>query len=240
MTCKIKTGLLATVFVAGAAAAPALTIDTFDAEQSVGSATTSTPDGANSVSGASILGGTRDMTATSDVTRAFPATTGIVTGSVLDFSNDVGSTGSVTVVYDGDSDPTTLDTAGLGGVDFTDGGVATAFAFDILSVDLPGLEFHLTVYDTGSGVSSLVATLPSAIPAASPERVRLEFADFTGTADFTDVGAFKFTLTGTAAIDATIDLVGTVPPAVPVPAALPLMLAGIGGMAMLGRRKRAA
>mgnify|MGYP006282768485 FL=1 len=242
MTTTLKTGVLAAAFAVVGGLASALTIDTFDADQLVGSANGISVAEASSVTGSGILGGVRDMVATSDtVSSTLPNAVGEAAGGLLTFSNDANTTGTLRVVYDGDSDPNVLDTDGLGAFDFTSGLTKDAIALDLVFLDLTDLELHMTVYSSVGGStqsSSVIKTFDTQAPPGL--RKTVPFATFTGTADFTQVSAFEFTLTGPDidAVDAQIDFIGTVS-TVPVPAALPLLLAGFGGLALVKRRQRA-
>ena len=243
MTRTIKLGTVAAAFAfAGGATAAStvtsLTIDTFDVDQQVGvpPIVPQVPT-ASQVSSADILGGYRDMEAVGHQSGGgFLATEGTVSGGILNFSNAAGAAGALTLTYDGDDDPVSLETTGLGGVDVTHAGAFTGFAFELLSADLPGLEVSMSVWDMAGRVSTLGRTIGTSV--ATPRDEFFAFADFTGTAAFDDLGAIQFELTGPEEIDVRFNSVTATTP-VPLPAALPMLLAGVGGIAALSRRKRA-
>ena len=243
MTTTLKTGVLAAAvaLVGGAAAAStvtSLTIDTFETNQQVGAPPIllSVPS-SNQVDGTGILGDFRDMEAVGYQSGGnFLATDGTVSGGILSFSNDAGAAGALTVTYDGDDDPTGVDTDGLGGIDVTHAGAFTGFAFELLSADLAGLEISMTVWDMDGHVSTLDRTID--VPVNTPRDEFFSFAAFTGTAAFSNLGAIQFELTGPQEIDVRFDSIAATTP-VPLPAALPLLLAGFGGLALVKRRQRA-
>lgn len=152
------------------------------------------------------LGGFRDMEVTSDGT-GFAKTLLEAKDGLLGFSNAVGVTGTGTVVWDGDDDPTVINTTGLGGMDITAGGL-NSILMNVVSSDLPDLGVTFSIYDMDSNVSSLSYIINPPIPASSgPKEIAFFFDDFVGGADFTNVGAIALTLDGPEDIDAKIDLV---------------------------------
>ncbi|NES71480.1 MAG: hypothetical protein F6K24_42935, partial [Okeania sp. SIO2D1] len=76
---------------------------------------------------------------------------------------------------------------------------------EIISADLPGLELEFTIYDLDSNVSTLSQTFAQAI--TTPETATFLFDDFSGTADFTNVGAIKLEIDGPPEIDAQFDMI---------------------------------
>ncbi|MGK7921710.1 MAG: hypothetical protein AB4080_17065, partial [Trichodesmium sp.] len=106
----------------GRAQAATIMLDDFSIGQDVGFQPIEPVIPSNSQVGpdGSILGGFRDMEADGDADGLIK-TRLQVTGGGLNFSNDVGTDGSGTIVWDGDDDPTVVDTDGLGGIDITDG-----------------------------------------------------------------------------------------------------------------------
>ena len=231
------------VLGAGSAQAAPILIDDFSVEQDVGlldvpmfvpSSSQEGPDG-------SIIGGFRDMEAMGDA-DSFLETRLQATGGALTFSNNVGTTGSGTIVWDGDDDPTVVDTMGLGGIDLT-GGVwpLDRILVEILSADLPGLELNFTIYDLVGGVSSLSQTFASSI--TTPETATFLFDDFNanGTADLTNVGAIQLDIAGPAEIDARFDMIEVgkeVRGRVPEPLTSFWTFAGVSALAGLCRKKK--
>ena len=192
------------------------------------------------VGGGGILGGFRDVQVGGNAT-GFVGTRATASGGVFAFSNDTGVTGDVLITWDGDDSPTVLDPLGLGGVDLTSGGFNDAFRLDVLTSDLAGLQLTIHVHTDAGNSSSQSITIGTAVNGGLMQDFL--FTNFTptagGGADFANVGAIQLYVTGPAEIDATFDLVGvldTTP--VPVPASLPLMVAGLAGVALVSRSRR--
>lgn len=140
----------------------------------------------------------------------------------LSFGTIDGGTGQRVVFWDGQggNSPIVNDT-GLGGVDLTQGGLATGFRLDV-GADLAGGTAIVRVYSddgvggtatrfsTGQvaiGVTDGIATIPEYLP----------FTAFTATGggvDFTRVGAIEFEITGAANVDGVANLVGAIGPTV--------------------------
>lgn len=118
-----------------------------------------------------ILGGYRDLSITkdSDAFGGGAATLRASSGSlILDNATGVTSTGVVT--WDGSNNAgaggTSINTAGLGGVDLTLGG-ADSFLAQVKYADL-GFDYKITLWDMdGSGVT-LLSSVQFAIPLGSP------------------------------------------------------------------------
>ena len=225
--------LAALFLLLGTAPASALTIDTFDTDQSV-----SVPSPSGSVSGAGILGTERDMEVNlltgTDVTMATAGT------SQLFYSHALGSTGSGLIVWDGVDGSTGINFTGLGGVDFTDGGLSDALGVVVTLNDSPA-PITLTVYTDADNFSVGTIPLPGGILFGSSVMITEQFADFTdagalGGADFTNVGALTLFIDGAGIppLDIGIDLVVTV---APEPASGGLVALGILGLAYAGRRR---
>jgi len=207
---KYVFALLASTFMLGSGSAQAdpILIDDFDVNQDVGSLAIdgAIPDSSQVGAAGTILGGFRDMQATGDADD-WIETRLKVDNQSLTFSNDVDTNGFGTIVWDGNDDPTVLDTMGLGGIDITqnNGSTLDSILMDIISADLPGLEVNFTIYDMNSNTSSISRIFDTSI--STPQEETFFFDDFSGNADFTNVGAIKLTLDGPPEIDARIDLV---------------------------------
>ena len=190
---------------AGSAQANPIVIDDFSEEQDVGNLGINNfiPSSSQVGPAGSILGGFRDMQATGDA-DSFLETRLQAQFGELSFSNNVDTTGSGLIVWDGDDDPTVVDTTGLGGIDITqnNGWNLSGIFVDILSADLPGLELGFTIWDLDGNSSSLSRMFGSAI--STPLTESFLFGDFLGNADFTNVGAIQLQLDGTPEIDAKI------------------------------------
>ncbi|HNT75904.1 MAG TPA: Ig-like domain-containing protein [Anaerolineae bacterium] len=159
-----------------------ITVDDWETTQSL---TLTVPGVVSStVDGAVILGGERDLRVE---LIAGSAVTVETAGGDLHYTADTGAWASALVVWDGDDDdPAAFDPTGLGGVDLTGGGALNAFRLP-LTLD-ESAQITLTVYSGATEVSvyavnfnfgALLLTVDHHVP----------FADFDGTADFTNVGA---------------------------------------------------
>ncbi len=176
------------VLVTGAAAGTV--IDTYDTAQGEITAPEPGPQ-SSSVNGAGILGGDRDLS----IERLEGADNFVaaeVIGGVLEMA-DGSSRGQLTVTYDADSDPETLDPTGLGGVDLTDSGAATALRLVTTALAAP-VDLTVTVYTDGTLVSMAARRM-----AAMGTEI-IDFAQFravgsSGAASFDNVGAIVLTLT---------------------------------------------
>lgn len=229
---------LSIVIAAGAATAAnasTLTIDDFSITQDVGfqpiggiieSSSEAGPD-------ASILGNFRDLAVINSNADNIIESRGMVSDGTLAFSNNAGTTSTLRVIYDGDDDNFTgVDIApGLGGIDLTenDGMTLDALCLDILSADLAGLSVTISVFDSSNDSSSIIRVYPTAINAPITET--FAYADFLGSADFTDVSAVVLQFSGPAEIDASFDNFK----AVPTPGAVSLL--ALGGFAAARRRR---
>lgn len=191
-------------FAESAQADPIL-IDDFSVEQDVGLQPINGFIPANSQVGpdSTILGGFRDTEAQGNA-NVLLGTRLEVTGGGLNFSNSAGTTGRGLLTWDGDDDPTVLDPTGFGGIDITqnNGHGLSGIFVDIASTDLAGLELGFTIFDLDNNVSTLSRTFASAV--ASPLTTSFLFEDFSGPADFTNVGAIKLEIGGPEAIDARL------------------------------------
>ncbi len=116
---------------------------------------------------------------------------------------------------------------GLGGVDITEGGGATAFSSEVIATDA-AFDFKLDVTDTSSNTSTSGFLN---VPGIGMQT--LSFGAFTGSANFTSVDSITLTLRGQSPADFQIDNVQTVP----VPATLGLLGAGLIGLGVLSRRR---
>ncbi|MCB0352277.1 MAG: hypothetical protein KDD64_02095 [Bdellovibrionales bacterium] len=196
----------------------AITIDTFQGTQTV---VAQAPGGSNGVNLSTqfALGGNRSI--------FVEAITGSGTTTVrttptspyrLQHSQDFDVIGRSLIHWDGNNNVSTINPAGLGGVDLTEDG-STAFILKSLSYDFPSsqpLTLTLTAYDasdaTGQTFSAVELTLNSAL--FQQDQV-LPFASFTlsgsnGPVDFANLGALSLEIDGTAqAADLEIDSIIT-------------------------------
>lgn len=218
-----------------AANASVITIDDFNqTNQEVTSLVNNPPPLDNSeLAAPEAIGGARDLQAINS-NGDTDGTNVRVTGGALSFSNIATSRGQGIISYDGlDGDATTLDTDGLGGLDFLAVGAQAAFVLDVIEADA-NLTYTITVTDIFSGVSSFSGVIAEDLNGTNEIAL---LADFVGTADFTKVGAVQFLFDAPVDnLDAAFDKFAVA--SVPVPAALPLFISGLIGFGLLGRKRR--
>ena len=145
--------------------------------------------------------------------------------------------------FDGlDSDPYSLDTAGLGSVDLTSKEIyGYDFSYDRFAVQLLFIDvsttLSFTVYSgAGNESSSAELVLPELTFSGRRPVLHLRFANFVGTADFTDVSAIEVVIDGVPGLDLQIGYIA----AVPEPGSGAASLAVMTSLALLGRRARRA
>ena len=232
----------AVTFTAGAA--HALTIDDFNTTQSLTASTTAVPVSSFvTAAPTSIVGGEREATLIRN-SGADPATLNFNSGAsgTLSVANGTGGTSLSTVVWDGSADAGSLalDTLGLGGVDFTVGGLQNAFDLRVVANDFPA-AITIDVY-SGSDASTLTLNSTGLIPGPASVPLLFEFASFNtlsgAGADFTNIGAIVLTINATFnATDIELDFFGTTTTQVPEPGPLAALGLGLGLLAFSRRRK---
>ncbi|WP_103174841.1 VPLPA-CTERM sorting domain-containing protein [Paracoccus sp. SY] len=241
MLMKVLGAAASTAILVGAsqASAATLVIDAFDGSQWVQDAPVTT--NASQVGGANIIGGFRDLAVqnTSADGDNMAATELRVTNGKLKFSNVSGARGEGTLTYDGDDDPTSVNTSGLGGINLLIGtdphfffGLPADEPFDNVAL------FRATVWDTAGNSATYEEEIA---PGFSQE---LSFSEFAGV-DFSQIGALQFFISTTEfgiSVDGALDSIevraGDVAP-IPLPASGLLLLGGMGGLTFMRRRKKA-
>ena len=216
------------------ASAATIILDDFNEDQLVQD-TGSTP--ASQIA-AAVPGGFRDIQARSD-SGAFTSTEVRIENGNLGFSNISGVSGTGTLTFDGDDDPTSVNTIGLGGFDLTYGGTGTGFVYDVISTDA-NLLLTVNAFDINGGFSTFQQTLP----ALSNGMFSGMFSQFMGDADLSMLGALQFVAGGNGVqdLDARIRSIGVnvdVAP-VPLPAAGLLLGSVIAAGAAFGRKRKKA
>lgn len=217
---KMLATLSLAAFATVGTAPAAILIDSFDTDQGPLTVNTGTVSISDTVAGAGILGGERDLMITYDggpfdsVAR--------VAGGFLSISNDIGNSSTTMVTWDG------VGAAGLGGVDLTGMG-AFGIAVEVILSDLGG-TLDLTLTDTVAGSDTAQIILPAV---AAPTTFNFLFAGFAGV-DLTSIDSIKLQITGPGALDVGIDFIET---AVPEPTSMILLGTALLG---LGIRRRYA
>jgi cysteine-rich repeat protein len=191
-------------------------IDTFETEQLLTQVGVGSTSGSVDVSAGMILGGERDVrvgVTTGDGTLNIDANLSLPGG----FSHAQAGLvqGATLITYDGnDDDPEALDPEGLGGLDLTQGGGATALYVNVPFVD-NGADLAVTVYTNATMCSTLSEPLPPGIfLATQPKAIIFPFASFVrgsacaSPADFSNVGAIMLLIEGTAvgAVDVSLNV----------------------------------
>lgn len=236
----------AVVCTTGTAQAVGLfTIDTFDTPQALsvnGPANTAS----SSVSGVGIIGGHRDMEVNS--TAGIPFLTWDADASVSipgKFNISAGPTiaGNTLLQWDGGDGSISLDPTGLGGIDITNGGLNTAIGIRVSSSDLAS-NFTLTVYDASDNTGSTFSTANLAVPSGifSDTDFLVNFTDFVGGADLTNVGAIELLVDGAVpGLDLIFDFIQSGSTLIPEPfsAATWLVCLTVAGL-VIGRKRRLA
>ena len=121
---------------------------------------------------------------------------GAVGSGNLTFNRPSGSTGQMDIWWDGDDDDTSFNATGLGGVDLT-ANSQDRFRLTVNSSSSGAKDFRITVWTDGGNQSQLEQTLPT-----GGGTVEFLYSNFTGSADFTNVGAiFLTTSTATGITD---------------------------------------
>jgi hypothetical protein len=208
MKLKLASAVMMFVLMIGMNA-HALTIDSFSGAQNLGVGThLGLAEASGTAEGTGIVGGLRDASLSLMSGWGASLDIGSQIGSVLNFSNDAGSTSNLMLRYDGGG-------KGPGGIDLTEGGFQDAFDLSILFDDIP-VNIGITVESLG-GVSSLTQMAMGgifAIPSHPSQNMIFEFSDFAATngsgADFSSVTAVQLDVTTfIGGTDLSFDYLGT-------------------------------
>lgn len=238
--------LLLTSAVAALIAGPAsaVVIDNFDLPQNPAQQTADTPtnpptnlDQDNGLSG--VIGQSRDIDVQNDSGNPAGTQANNFNGD-FNVANGPCCTGKAVLTWDGaenalesDAAEATVDTFGLGGVDLFAGTINNRFVFDLVDVD-ENWSWQLELWDSDS-----LDSVSGSISDGQVGSVSIPFSSFSGI-DFTNVGAIQFELATTELNgDIAIDDFRTVGESseIPLPASLPMLLAGMGGLGFLGWRR---
>ena len=233
-----KLSLLALAAIAFTAPTQAsVVIDNFDVTQSI----TAPPTTFGFVNGAtsSIIGGQRDVTVSRSSGFAFAQFTSNLVPSVLLFSTDFGTSGLAVIQYDGADNSSAFNPTGLGGVDVTESGVNKGLSITG-GADLAGATILFELFTNATQFSTFLFVTPVDLSGTTTSFI--PFTSFIGTADPTNLGALRITLTNPIDRDIALQLTAFTPPlaTVPEPSALGLVVtAGLSGLFFTRRRRRA-
>lgn len=189
-----------TIGIIAAPGAWAITIDGFDGDGTAKSTNVGLA-GTLVVSSPSAIGGTRTLATTK--TAGSEGEVKLETkSSILFHSQDSGVSGFSAVVWDGDSNPTTVNFSGLGGIDLTDDG-ATAIKLEGVNFDFPGsqpIDISIEVFSASdaNGLTFMKrdVTLNQFL---FNQEIVIPFTDFTASnslAGFNNVGAISLVVNG--------------------------------------------
>lgn len=112
-----------------------------------------------------------------------------VSSGVFTCNTPFGSTGSSLLQYDGVDGSINLNATGLGGIDFTQKG---GFALKLTAMnDVNTLDVNIRIYSSQNEICSRNVTLNES---SSYQDYILDYNNFNGTCDFTDVGAVELNI----------------------------------------------
>ena len=152
----------------------------------------------SSVLNSAVLGGERDAILT--ITES--SSTGLIVvanvqNNQLTQSNPSGLSATLVIQYDGKDNSSTLNTKGLGGINFLTLSPKQSFSINA-KVDVSFASIEILVTDMNGGQSTAIINVASS---TSLTTFTVPFSQFTGDVDFSDVGAVQLEIVSTANID---------------------------------------
>ena len=200
----------------------------------------------------SIIGGYRDVSLVQEFSTMTPVGANVFTSDgSLSLSNATDVDSTLSIVWDGDDSPDSINYIGLGGIDLTQSGELEGILVNVLSNDL-NMDITFNIYTDELNFST--ATLNFAAGSTdidaffafdsllNPGDNRTEFsnAGTSGGADFTNVGAIEMIIGGDPELDAKIAFVeSSIEPPTDIPESnLSLIcLVGIAGLGTAIRKR---
>ena len=152
----------------------------------------------SSVLNSAVLGGERDAILT--ITES--SGTGLVVianvqNKQLTLANPNGVSATLVIQYDGKDNSSTLNTTGLGGINFLTLSPKQSFSINS-QVDVSFTSIEILVTDMNGGQSTAIIDVASS---TSLTTFTVPFSEFTGNVDFSDVGAVQLEIASSANID---------------------------------------
>jgi hypothetical protein len=216
------------------ASSAAVIIDDFSTAQSAQAANSgSINDGIFSISS---LGGARNISLTVDTENQPNESSVAVSNGNLDFSNAIGMSSTMTVIWDGGTD-NTLSANGFTPVDLSDGG-ANSYIRLSTSGDF-ALNSILTLWSGDGNLATWNFVLPSSVGLTNVDLIFGAQSSTIGTFDITAVTAAQLVVTGITNADRSIDFIAAdTTSEVPEPASLALVGLGTLALGCITRRRR--
>lgn len=189
----------------------------------------------SSASGAGIVGGERDLVLSTDPGASTFSSFAQASGGIVQLADNTQFQSDLLFQWDGaDNDPGSLDVGGLGSLDLTQDG-NNAFEIGLAFDDLPA-TLAMTVWSPNGDSSQVI--FPSTGLIFTELSIFIPFALFSGSADFTNVGAIELLVSSpTNGLDIAFDFVQTGISPIPVPGAVWLLGSALLGMALTGRKR---
>jgi len=151
-----------------------------------------------------LLGGERDLQLTAEEGPAGRILTSGVSAGEWNVAAPNSARGFAVMQWDGKDNSLTLDNNGLGGLDFTDGGLADRFRA-VIETDIDTI-YSFTVRSPNGGECNNDVSIPGT---QSSAEYFIDFSAFSGNCDFTSVGAVEILLEAFDNVDSVFELFAT-------------------------------